>query len=181
VTKQFSKLSTESAQQLAQLDGASEGELNELLDRLEAEKSRLPKEDHPILEWGISVTRIKMLEQEAFENKMSAELESKFSDYNHFFTHYEDRIDNSLQFIPDILDEIARESSPYNPSAAQSVARNFGKHVQRLCRESKLKDEPQYILSKCSAFCNNRISQIGVGNPTLKSSYEMILKGLKTV
>ncbi len=181
MTKQFSKLSTESAQQLAQLDGASEGKLNELLERLEAEKCRLPVEDHPILEWGISVTRIKMLEQEAFESKMSAELERKFIDYNHFLIHYEDNIDDSLEFIPEILDYIASEASASNPRVAQSIAKKFGQYLQRLCSESILKDEPQDIFSRCSAYCNNRISQTGCENPTLRSSYQLILNGLGTV
>jgi CheY-like chemotaxis protein len=85
VTKQFSKLSTDSAQQLAQLDEASEGTLNELLERIESEKVNLPIEDHPIIGWGISVARARIVEQEEYRKKMLSALENRYNNGYEYF------------------------------------------------------------------------------------------------
>ncbi len=50
-------------------------------------KEKLPLEDHPIIDWGISLIKVKMREEEKLKNRMSessAYFASKYSDYQSF-------------------------------------------------------------------------------------------------
>jgi hypothetical protein len=56
-------------QQLAQTESLTEAQLNNLLDRLESQKARLPQEDHSIIDWGIGAVRIRLQQREQVMNK----------------------------------------------------------------------------------------------------------------
>lgn len=51
---------------LARLEILRGDQLNGLLKQLESYKSKLPIEDHPIIDWGIGVVKAKMQEEEQF-------------------------------------------------------------------------------------------------------------------
>jgi hypothetical protein len=67
-------------QQLAQLEELTEGQVNELLQKLESQKARLPVEDRSIIDWGIGVIRARAQEEEAWAVIVRRE-----------FSHYESR------------------------------------------------------------------------------------------
>lgn len=51
---------------LARLEILRGDQLNGLLKQLESYKSKLPIEDHPIIDWGISMVKAKMQEEKGF-------------------------------------------------------------------------------------------------------------------
>ncbi len=50
--------------------------MNDLLERLESQKAKLPLEDHSIIDWGISAIRIRMQQKEKLMDEVSASLEN---------------------------------------------------------------------------------------------------------
>jgi hypothetical protein len=150
VTKQFSKLSDESAQQLAQLDGVSEGKLNELLDRLEAEKSRLSDEDQPIINWGIGVIRTKTIEQAKRRKEMMEELDKKYDNgYAHFLTvsKWDSRDPQGWlgKCTSDLNQILVETSTVKDPIRAGNKAETLGNYINQFCLETGIASAPQAI------------------------------------
>ena len=67
-------------QQLAQTKKSTEGQLKELLQKLESQRSKLPLEDHPIIDWGISVIQTRMRQRKQLMNLVQKNLDEKGTD-----------------------------------------------------------------------------------------------------
>jgi len=52
--------------------------LSNLVDQLEKQKQKLPKEDHAIIEWGINAVKAKIREEEIFTRELEKEWKQKF-------------------------------------------------------------------------------------------------------
>jgi hypothetical protein len=78
------QLSIETLQQLAQLEELTEGQMNQLLQRLESQKLRLPVEDHPIIDWGIGMLRARAQEEESCRMQQKQKLDAKYRLYQNF-------------------------------------------------------------------------------------------------
>jgi hypothetical protein len=165
VTKQFSKLSTELAQQLDQLDGSSEGKLNELLDRLEAERERIPVEDRPIIDWGISITRAKLLEQEKWMQEMVKDLKELTDKYENYGTFIKasgwkrgikknDWYDSCAAHVDEIVG-IARDQEV----DVADIVGKLGKYMCDFCYHSNV-TTPQTAIQTCISYANEHVGNL---------------------
>jgi translation initiation factor 2 alpha subunit (eIF-2alpha) len=143
MAKQFSRLSVESIQkQLESSTAPTEGNLNELLERLETEKVNLPVEDHPVIEWGIRVAKARIIEQEEYRKKMLSELEDR---YNNGYEHFIQIVGwNFMTTQQKWLDECKREdlvpivletAKAEQPEKSGEFARKLRKYIGLYCQE----------------------------------------------
>lgn len=180
-------------QQLSQLDKLGNEQLNELLERLESQKAKLPLEDHPIIDWGIGVIRARALEEEEFKKKMCKELEAKYHSYSIFedkagwkeLDLNRDKDQNEWRkSITNHLEEIVAATGSCNsPERAEKYARTFKDYLSTFCCAPEVLIPPEKVVKGCTDFCERRIAKLD--NPQdinydkkHAACYKSLLKGL---
>ncbi|MGI0486596.1 hypothetical protein ACN4EK_14240 [Pantanalinema rosaneae CENA516] len=144
--KQFSIAAIQ--QELTKLETLRYEQLKGLLEKLECQKKRLPIEDHPIIDWGISLIKVKMKEEEKLKNRMSessAYFASKYRDYSSFmlssrWDNLNLSIQKDLNFLYDsglnCLDEILTKSCTEDERFLVYTT-HFKAYLFRFCNEQR--------------------------------------------
>ena len=138
-------------QQLTQIEDLTEKQLNGLLQELESQKVKLPPEDHSIIDWGISVIRIKIRDEKRLKNRMSESsqyLDRKYANYQEFIeglgwdnlylNEQKDRgylYDSGIKCLNEIL---SRSSKQGEGSRLLIYAKTFKSYLYRFCNEQQV-------------------------------------------
>ncbi|MGG6269025.1 hypothetical protein ACQ4M3_34365 [Leptolyngbya sp. AN03gr2] len=181
-------------QQLAQIENLTEEQLNKLLQRLESQKGRLSSEDRSIIDWGISVIRAKIREEEQLQQEMCKELEGKYLSYETFLEQSRwESFDVScvtpskwLQSVQENLNEIASATySCGHPERAAGYATRLKSYLGTFCDDPEVRISEQEIVGRCITFCERMATAFGDPkqgkyNSTFAECYRQILKGLQS-
>lgn len=147
-------------QQLAQLEVLRGDQLNGLLKRLENQKSKLPIDDHPIIDWGISLIRARIREEEQVMSEAWKKIEAQYSCSHRDFVkqsgwepYNKDKFRSSLrQHIQEIV-VAAYESR--GSDRAERYARKLKNHLSNFCLDEGIVFKE--LIKGCEAFCIQRV------------------------
>jgi hypothetical protein len=160
-------------QQLIQLEKLTEEQLNELLQRLEIQKTRLPLEDHPIIDWGIGVIRAKTQEEEQWRLGMYENLDRQYKNYESFIEKLGWNLLSlrSKQARDELyssgwkeLDGLVRLSYLNSDNRILQYAETFTDYLSRFCREQRV--EGYLFSSLIQAYievCNQYTKNVDFG------------------
>jgi hypothetical protein len=167
MSKKFSH--TTLREELAQLETLRDDQLNGLLRRLEGYKTKLPIEDHLIVDWGIGCIRARMQEEEQLMDEVWEDLKSKYDNYYLFIQHFKwDKFDLSEKAgkdelstsIGDHLDNVIKEAYfKENKLMLIDFVSKIKEHCFRLCNE---KGEPKFakdLIDKYAVFYIERATE----------------------
>lgn len=181
-------------QQISQLDELGNKQLNELLEKLKLQKEKLPPEDHPIIDWGISVIQARAFEKNQLINEMYQELEDKYHSYSNFkrksgWTELDPNQEYDRQkwqkSITHHLEEIVEVTYSCNtPERAERYARKFREYSSNFCKELNPQISHDALVKGCVDFCHRKIAQInkskdGNRGQTHTDCYENIINGIQ--
>ncbi|MEO1351558.1 MAG: hypothetical protein AAFW84_22595 [Cyanobacteria bacterium J06635_15] len=156
-------------QQLIQLEELGNKQLDGLLEQLEYHKSRLSVEDHPVIDWGISLIRLKLQEVEKLMEEVFARLHCQYGDYESFITESgwsnyaldEHEGQHSLYKSSfECLESLFDESCGIEHSGVlDSFVPAFKSHLSRFCISHGKQALSAQIVSNLSTHYDNRAAE----------------------
>lgn len=167
MSKQFSIAALQ--QQLEQLETLRDDQLNGLLNQLKSYKSKLPVEDHPIIDWGINVIKAKMQEKERLMEEVMRELERKYGSYESFKAELGNKNynlkqkegrDNLDKSFLECLDNLFDESCGVEHIGVLDIfVPIVGDHLQKFCNEQGMQSVADEMISRFSTFYQRRAEE----------------------
>jgi hypothetical protein len=156
-------------QQFNQLELTSEAQLEQLLRKVESNKTELPVEDHSIIDWGIGFIRAKIHEEERIRKEMCKELDLKYKSYEGFLREsgwervnlaLEDQKEKWFKESFSNLYEIVKktDSSGLFPVKAKDYGTKLRGYVSRFCTQQGLSDAK--VIKAYAHHCDQRASDL---------------------
>lgn len=168
MTQQFSIAALR--QQLARIETLEDDQLNGLLEQLEKQKAKLPLEDHPIIDWGISLIKIKLREKEQLMEEVIERLQREFTDdYETFISkagwrNYNLKIPEGKKDLSksllEHLDKLFDESCGIEVTGIlDKFVPIVKKHLQDFCVEKEEQKLANQLLGEYSAYYSERAKE----------------------
>ena len=174
-------------QQLAQLETLGDEQLNGLLKRLENQKYKLPIEDRSVIDWGISLIRAKMREEDLLMSETWKKLEVQYDLRHRDFVkqsgwepYNKDDFGASLKIH---LQEIAVAACTSKaPDRARKYAHKLSGYLYTFCHEEGIVYNE--LIDGCTSFCTKRFERYRNPedkdyDPAHADCYKHLAKGLK--
>ena len=174
-------------QQLAHLEILRGDQLNGLLKRLESQKANLPIEDHPIIDWGISLIRAKIREEEQVMSKAWRGIEALYKQNHRDFVkqvgwepYDKDRFRAAVK--KSIQDITVAAYTSNKPEWARRYAQKLKVRLNAFCNEESIVYKE--LIDGCESFCLKRAERLSNSetedyDPLHADCYRMFAKGLK--
>ncbi|MDZ7991613.1 MAG: hypothetical protein RM022_029220 [Nostoc sp. EfeVER01] len=150
-------------QKLTQIENLTEVKLKDILEKLESQKAKLPLEDHSIIDWGISVIRVRMQQRE----QLMVIVQKKFDNiYNAIKQKWDDKPEQNEIYLS--LANGLQEIIEYHASTDLEYAEGAGKYIVDLrndlksfCDEKKIRDKIsiKQILENTSSFLKRKVKK----------------------
>ncbi|MBD2358377.1 hypothetical protein H6G41_27835 [Tolypothrix sp. FACHB-123] len=137
--------------------------MKDILEQLESQKTKLPLEDHSVINWGISAIQIRMQQREKLMAKVQEEFENMYNNIKQKLNDKPEKNEIYLSFANGL-----KEIITYHASTDLEYAEGAGKYIvtlkndlKSLCDDKKIRDKisSKEILEKTSIFLKDKVTR----------------------